>query len=105
MLAKGYKPLHGPVLARFEFLMPIPTYRAAEIMRRIEKGETVFHCVIPDDDNLVKFYGDALNKIAYRDDCQIAKIDAVKYYALRPKTVIEIGELKINRESKKAALA
>jgi Holliday junction resolvase RusA-like endonuclease len=93
MLAARYKPImSGPVLARFEFLMPIPKSRERQIIPRIEQGETVYFINVPDGDNLIKFYCDALNKVAYKDDRQVAKIEAVKFYSLKPATVIEVRE-------------
>lgn len=46
----------------------------------------------PDIDNVAKVVCDALNKVAYRDDTQIVKITAEKYYSDTPGVVVEIKE-------------
>lgn len=47
----------------------------------------------PDVDNISKIILDALNKIAYADDCQICQLFVSKYYSDRPRVEVEIGEL------------
>lgn len=46
----------------------------------------------PDIDNIVKVVLDAMNKIAFKDDNQITKIDVEKKYALEDKIYIKIEE-------------
>jgi Holliday junction resolvase RusA-like endonuclease len=46
----------------------------------------------PDLDNVVKLYGDALNKIAYKDDTQVVSIIANKYFG-EPRVEVTIEEL------------
>ncbi len=46
----------------------------------------------PDIDNVVKIVLDALNKMAFRDDNQITKIDVEKRYGEKEKLIIRINE-------------
>ena len=46
----------------------------------------------PDIDNVVKCVCDALNKVAYKDDTQVIRLSAEKYYGDEPKLCIEIKE-------------
>lgn len=45
-----------------------------------------------DLDNLIKFVGDALNEVAWQDDCLIWKINAIKKWSETAKTVIDCKE-------------
>lgn len=46
----------------------------------------------PDIDNIIKIVLDALNKMAFKDDSQITKIDIEKKYSLEEKVYIKIEE-------------
>lgn len=46
----------------------------------------------PDIDNVVKVVCDALNSVAYKDDTQVIKVVAEKYYADEPRVEVEIDE-------------
>jgi len=77
-------PLEGPleINIRFYFARPKSHYglgRNCKVIKpsRLEK----WHYYKKDLDNLVKFVLDALNKLAYMDDCQISVISAAKLYA------------------------
>ena len=47
----------------------------------------------PDADNIAKVIADSLNKIAYRDDSQIADMQIRKFYSDTPRVVVSIQEL------------
>ena len=49
----------------------------------------------PDIDNVVKCVCDALNKVAYKDDTQVIRLSAEKYYGNEPKLIVELKELNI----------
>ncbi|MED4401332.1 RusA family crossover junction endodeoxyribonuclease [Metabacillus fastidiosus] len=53
-----------------------------------------YHTKKPDTDNLVKGVFDALNKLVWQDDNQVAKVTAVKSYGEVPGMEIVINELK-----------
>lgn len=46
----------------------------------------------PDIDNIVKIVLDALNKIAFKDDNQITKLDVEKLYGEEEKIIVKIEE-------------
>jgi Holliday junction resolvase RusA-like endonuclease len=46
-----------------------------------QKAFTDYHTSTPDADNIVKAVCDALNKLAYQDDGQVAQIHCIKHYA------------------------
>lgn len=46
----------------------------------------------PDIDNIVKIILDALNKIAFKDDNQITKLEIEKFYAEEEKVYVKIEE-------------
>lgn len=48
----------------------------------------------PDADNIYKIVADALNKVAYHDDSQIADAQIRKFYSDEPRLVITIQEAK-----------
>lgn len=76
----------------FWFLMPIPKSSTKRFRSQCLDGR-VYHVKKPDADNLIKFVKDALNKIAWHDDSQVAKLRGVKVYADVPKTVVLIEAL------------
>lgn len=47
----------------------------------------------PDLDNIAKIILDALNKVAYEDDSQIAELEVKKYYSDDPKVEVLLQEL------------
>jgi Holliday junction resolvase RusA-like endonuclease len=46
----------------------------------------------PDIDNVVKIVLDALNKMAFKDDNQITKIDVEKKYGEKEKLIVKVEE-------------
>lgn len=61
------------------------------------KKEEAVNCILrpqtkPDIDNVVKVVCDALNSVAYKDDTQVIKVVAEKYYADEPRVEVEIDE-------------
>ena len=71
------KPLEGPLILRVNFYMPRPKY----VDKKQYSCEAIPHDKKPDTSNLLKAFEDALNGIAWMDDSQIYKVEAVKYYA------------------------
>ena len=47
----------------------------------------------PDCDNIAKIVLDALNKIAYKDDAQVAELSVKKRYAAAAKVFVHIEEI------------
>ena len=48
----------------------------------------------PDIDNVIKCLMDALNGVAYKDDAQVVKIQALKYYGAQPKVIVRLSEIR-----------
>jgi len=67
----GRNPLPGALSVVIEFIIKKP--KRPRVMR-------THPCIRPDLDNLIKSIKDALNKIAWDDDCQICKLVSEKKY-------------------------
>lgn len=74
------KFISGPLELIITFFMKIP-----ESKKRTVKPY-LYHPIKPDLSNLIKFVEDVATGILYEDDSIIASIQAVKYYALVPRT-------------------
>jgi Holliday junction resolvase RusA-like endonuclease len=73
--------LDGPLALSVEFVMPRTTARPKKVPKVLWGSGRVPSPSRPDLDNLVKAVKDALNKLAYDDDGQVAVLYAVKSYA------------------------
>ena len=90
----GWTPAQGPVALTVEAHFEVPRSWPKARRECAAKGEPV--CARPDLDNIVKRVLDALNGIAFNDDCQVAAITAVKRYAPAEdgaRTVIHVDEM------------
>lgn len=76
----GWKPHEGPVRmsVRCSHLTPKSGWPGMQCNRK------------PDLDNVAKLVGDALNKVAYRDDAQICELTASKRYGDREGTQVTL---------------
>lgn len=83
--------LSGALAVDIWFTMPIP-----QSWSKRKKSAVIgeYHVKKPDADNLVKGVFDSLNKIAWEDDNQVAKLTAVKVYGESPGIEIYVKELK-----------
>lgn len=91
MLENAFKPIKtGPIGVKMMFGMPIPKRCSKRALKSI-CGKC--HTSKPDIDNITKFFLDALNGIAYHDDCQVAHLEATKVYSIAEKSEIEIVEI------------
>jgi Holliday junction resolvase RusA-like endonuclease len=89
-LSRPVKPLEGPVFLRIQFGMPRSKKR--------DPGE-YWHFWKPDLDNLIKAVKDALTAAElWRDDCQVAEIQAAKILSVDPGAEITITELDAGSE-------
>ena len=68
-----------------------PKTRLNEPAEKALKLGRLPHKIRPDIDNLVKLVLDALNGVAWHDDCQISSLTAIKKYAEKSKTKITIS--------------
>jgi Holliday junction resolvase RusA-like endonuclease len=84
----GRKPLEGPIeLSVYAHFTPPASW--SEKKRRSAKWKVSK----PDLDNLIKVVKDALNKIAWADDAQVARVKAQKSYTGTPGLLIEVEDL------------
>ena len=75
-------PLNGPLQVTLihYFKRPKSHFKSNDPDRPLKDSAPVFHTSTPDADNLLKFVGDALNGIFWRDDSCIAKVKTDKRY-------------------------
>ncbi len=74
----------GPIKVRLSFHMKRP--------QKLTSGYA-YHVKRPDIDNLTKCVLDALNGILWKDDSQVAVLEACKSYVTEPMTVITVTPL------------
>lgn len=84
------RPLEMNIKAVYAIPKSFSKKKAAEATGHVLRPTTK-----PDIDNVVKCVCDALNKVAYKDDTQIIRLSAEKFYGSEPKLIIEIKELNI----------
>jgi len=70
-------PLRDPLRLTLTFVMPRPR----QMMWKTKPMPRVSHAKRPDLDNLAKAVKDALSKLVWHDDSQIAQLDATKVIA------------------------
>ena len=88
--------LEGPLglAVEFYFLRPKSHYRTGANAGRLKATAPRYHGQTPDLDKLVRAIGDSLSKAAYRDDAQIAVVDARRLWTERnERAVIRVWEL------------
>jgi len=90
---RGKKPLNGPIFLKAEFYFPILKSWPKWKKEKVEDGFEFPHVKKPDLSNCLKFVEDCLNGIAWKDDSQIYKVEAVKYYGTEAKTILIIEEV------------
>ena len=66
--------LDGGIFLKCRFVFSYP--KAMSKKNRVSAQ----HIIKPDLDNLLKFVKDCLNGLAWHDDCQVLKIEAIKFY-------------------------
>jgi len=69
-----------PIRINIGAYYPIPKATPKKYIKSMEDGE-VFPTKKPDFDNISKIIGDALNGVAWHDDCQIVEAYICKAYA------------------------
>ena len=86
------EPLLGPVEVRYSFFMKIPKSTSG-IKRRQMLNRKIHHIVKPDLDNLEYLITNAMKGIIYRDDSQIVRKYAEKFYSDTPKVVVQVIDI------------
>jgi Holliday junction resolvase RusA-like endonuclease len=87
---QGEKPLIGPICLEICFLIPMPD---SWPKKKKDGMNGKRHTSKPDTSNLIKYAEDALNGIAYNDDCQICCIKADKYWGFAGSTLIRVKSI------------
>lgn len=83
----------GAISVKLVFNMPIPSSASKKQKALMESGVVKCTKHNGDIDNLVKAVLDALNEVAFKDDCLITKISAEKKYtSSTPGTLMIISE-------------
>ena len=80
MVYPGEAPLTGALKLNLEVGIAVPK-SCSKKERLYRLGEGYYHCQKPDLDNLEKTVKDALNGLAYRDDCQVAVCSKEKHWS------------------------
>lgn len=97
---QGYlKASESPIYAKLDIRCPIPK---SWPQKRKKEAVGKFVTSKPDSDNYEKYYFDVLNKIAYKDDAQIACISSQKTYSENPGvsiTLIPLEESMVNEHA------
>jgi len=75
--------------------MPIPQ---SVSKRKQEDLDGDWHTKKPDASNVLKSVEDALNKLAYADDGQIAALHVYKIYSTQPRIEVTIQKLQSRKE-------
>lgn len=82
----------GPLKMNIAAYFGIPKSKSKKAHERMLAGYEL-PTKKPDMDNIIKIVADALNGIAYYDDCQIVQCKVEKFYTMDPRVEIEIQEL------------
>ena len=85
MKKNKWKPMEGPLEIIMVITMPRP--------KSLKKSEFYApHTKKPDIDNIIKGVFDPLNEVAWKDDAQIAHVEAFKHYGDTPGIGLTISE-------------
>ena len=80
-----------PLIYRIRAFYPVPKSTPNKLISGM-LTDTLRPIKKPDGDNIEKIAWDALNQIAYFDDCQIVEWGGCKMYSKTPKVEISIQE-------------
>lgn len=83
-------PIEGPVKLRIVAVFAIP---GSWSKRKQVEAEGTHHVQKPDGDNLLKSIKDGMNRIAWRDDCQVADVRCVKRWGRYAETYVQVEAL------------
>lgn len=84
-----YEPLEGRVFVKITAYFKVAKSTSKKEKQLIEKG-ALSPTKKPDIDNIVKIVLDALNKMAFKDDNQITKLEVEKLYGVEEKIVVKV---------------
>lgn len=97
--ASFVEPIAGPVRLELSFTLGRPKshYRTGARAGELLPAAPTWHATRPDVDKLARAVLDALSGVAYRDDGQVAELDACKTFGARPGVRITIVRLEAPR--------
>ncbi len=85
-------PFEEPIRLFVKAYFPRP--KAHYLKSGLRATAPVYHTGTPDADNILKFVGDALNGIFWKDDKFIASASIIKQYTeTAPRIIVEISQL------------
>ena len=92
----GWEPFAGPVAVtyRFCFSRPKSHFGTGRNSDELKASAPHWHAQRPDLVNLLKCIEDALTGIVWKDDSQVAEIDAAKFWAQRDAVEITVEKLR-----------
>jgi Holliday junction resolvase RusA-like endonuclease len=85
----GRPPLEGPLKFQLTAHMPIPVSWSAK-KRQAAMDSWQRPTSKPDLDNIIKLVKDAINCIVWRDDAQVVRIEADKFYSDTPRVDVTV---------------
>ena len=88
---RGAKPLEGRICVNIKAYFAIPK-NTSKIQKQAMLEGTLSPVKKPDIDNIAKIILDSLNKLAFKDDNQITKLEVEKVYGEEEKNYIIIEE-------------
>ena len=84
-----FKLIQGMVILKIKFYIPIP--KSFSLTDKIlAEAKYIRPTVVPDIDNYMKTYMDALTDVVWLDDGQVVESHAYKYYSIKPRVHITI---------------
>ena len=91
-ITQGHERLEGALKMTVNAFFSIPKSASKKNREKMLRGE-IRPTKRPDWDNIGKIVSDALNEMAYKDDCQIVCATVRKWYSDNPRVEVEITEL------------
>lgn len=89
---KDFEPFNYRVKAKITAIFEVP--QSYSNKKRIMLLNTKYsYTKKPDADNITKIILDSLNKLAYKDDAQISKLEVEKTYGEQEKVIVELEEI------------
>lgn len=89
---KNFKPFEGKIKAKITAIFEVPKSYSNK-KRTMLLNTKCSYTHKPDVDNITKIILDSLNKLAYKDDAQISKLEVEKTYGEQEKVIVELEEM------------
>lgn len=91
----GHALMTGPIsmIVRFDFERPKSHFGTGRNSGKLKASAPAHHISTPDCDNCLKFLKDCLNRLVWKDDCQVFELTAIKRYSDTAKTTAYINEI------------